>query len=351
MVTSGDTDSQTGDSDEDSRSYKNVNLKFESLFSTPTNNSTPKPKIFKYFQDGSEMLIFPLSIYKDNQKTPYPIAIGQVSSAIVSRDIVTYQYSIKNAKAKIIIFLPKVAEVAKNKNHLSSNLTAFINNNNDLSQDIKDFFKTTEIQTYSVNPQKQLQNQSKYKNVISKLLGKIRAELEKELLTTIQDEADKEGNEIWLIRDGSIKYDIDNLEIFPANTLWVSKRWEMPDDNIIYTLEDLRWTPIRKATHAIKRKTYNIYRWYIRPRKQFDKRVFDSNIIMCEIRKETDKIIETEINELCQSLINHETYPTCFGQDYRWERHLYGVHIAEKVCKSILHSKTVISNLPLYHEE
>lgn len=290
-----------------------------------------------YFQDGSQMLSFPLGIYESDSGISYPIAIGQIASAIVTRK--KSEYGVIGLRHKCLIFLPEINGVKSEnlKAELGKAKISFLEDND------------TDVKLYSAGNEQG--SQSDYKKTIKEELRKQRSELEVGLI--IKFKARFNDNK-WLIRDGSIKYDLEHLDKFPEHTLWVSKSWDMPDDadinKEIRKLKDLHRTQVCEisSTGDGSESTDKIwYRWYMRPREQYDKRTFDSNIIMCELKENPD----TYMDSLCKSIICHEAYSTCFGVDKRWERHLYGVHVAEMVCKSLFHSQEVISNLAIYNGE
>lgn len=298
--------------------------------------------LFKYFLDGSRRT------YKVDDiaygKRLYPIIAGQIGVAVCER--------IDNHTFKPLFFHnPLVISMPENANaHTTigkeelffNNLIQKLNNQEILK---KQNLKFNKILPY---PNTALKENDKYEDRgVAKIQNEMVALEQKVVFELVK--ASKLNDKAFLIKDGSLEYfktgESKELSEIKANydcVIGLSKAFN--PEALSHDVKDIsRRIAELKLYHRTPAFMYQTERipdvkfavWYLRIRdtlSPFDGVLKLEKILVREIQ-ESEGLDSDEIDLISANIIN-ERNPVCYGNDKRWEKHLYPIYLTENYIKS-----------------
>ncbi len=298
--------------------------------------------LFKYFLDGSRRT------YKVDDiaygKRLYPIIAGQIGVAVCERFD-------KHTFKPLFFINPLVISLPENANAHSTigkedlffnNLIQKLNNQEILK---KQNLKFNKILPY---PSTALKENDKYEDRgVAKIQNEMVALEQKIVFELVK--ARKLSDKAFLIKDGSLEYsktqESKELSEIKANydcVIGLSKAFN--PESLSHDVKDIsRRIAELKLYHRTPAFMYQTERipdvkfavWYLRIRdtlSPFDGVLKIEKILVREIQ-ESEGLDSDEIDLISANIIN-ERNPVCYGNDTRWEKHLYPIYLTESYIKS-----------------
>jgi len=310
--------------------------------------------LFTYFLDGSRRT-YKVDDFAYGNRI-YPVIAGQIGVGCCARqDEKTFNYLI--LEKQLVISLPDCIEYKNSDLYFNSKIKKI----NDLSILQKRDINFHKIIPY---PDRALKEGEKYEH---KGIAKIQEEMismEKKVVQKLVKQR-RLNMENYLLKDGTLEYSEKGTEknyrlsLIKSNykcVVGVSKSFN-PElfknnkgDSIATLIADLKKnqrTPAYKyVTDYIDNIEFCV--WYLRIRdKEKTISPYDGILKIEKILSEEEKekgLDSDEIDRISANLIN-ESFPTCYGTDYRWGNHLYPVYLTERFIKSNFISEHFFLNL------
>ena len=293
------------------------------------------PSIFAFFLDGSRK---PYKIgdmiTTDNKFAP--VVAGQIGAACCKRT---------NGKVELFKLLKRNV------------LMVFDSINNDDFEDIKR--KLTKLRNCEIEVDKYVFDKMRDDAPTNAAVARIQKrmqDLEIDLLTDMANNGDLATDKMLVI-DGSLQFLTQKFDprIF-YNVIGISKSFNpnltgllRGKKHIGVLLAKLKFgerTPVYRYETANNR--YIIGAWYLRIRKPGKVRNALDGVIKVEkmaMQEEQENGFDSSMIDNISSSILGEIYPTCHGNDLRWNNHLYPIYLTEKVLKSKFFSDVHFMNI------
>jgi len=310
--------------------------------------------LFRYFLDGSRRTYKIDDIAYGNRL--FPVIAGQIGVGCCERkDSHTFKPVV--LKKPLVIALPECA------NSVTSNDELYFNN---LIQKLN---KQKTLQARSIQfemilpyPDAPLKEGEKYElKGIAKIQDEM-VDLEKRIVKQLAKER-KLNAKAYLIKDGTLEYskigsgEFRDLSAIKANyscVVGVSKMFNPESLSRAGTKDIARKIAELKLYHRTPAIRYSSDRipdvdfavWYLRIRNTlnpYDGIVKIEKILLSD--KEDEEGLDTDEVDFISANIVNERNPVCYGQDKRWAKHLYPVHLTETFIKSQYLSDIHFTNL------